>query len=165
MRNWAIPSRRRSKLGFVRFRPVLMTALAMINRHGSDGAWPWRGRRAERPTGTRGDRRADLRDGCNADVCTSGIQHSPQEAACKNCGCNVTCPLITDHRSFRQKSGIFAVVAGIAAVLVVATGIRAREDSSAKLREWTDPQTIPTVAVVLARRQGSQRDDRSAGQI
>ena len=57
----------------------------------------------------------------------------------------------TDHGSpvFRQKSGIFAVVAGIAAVLVVATGIRAREDSSAKLRDWTDPQTIPTVAVVL----------------
>jgi membrane fusion protein (multidrug efflux system) len=57
----------------------------------------------------------------------------------------------TDHGSpvFRQKSGIFAVVAEIAAVLVVATGIRAREDSSTKLREWADPQTIPTVAVVL----------------
>jgi RND family efflux transporter MFP subunit len=45
--------------------------------------------------------------------------------------------------------GIFAVVAGIAAVLVVVTGIRAREDSSVKLREWTDDQAIPTVAVVL----------------
>jgi RND family efflux transporter MFP subunit len=29
------------------------------------------------------------------------------------------------------------------------TGIRAREDSSTKLREWTDNQAIPTVAVVL----------------
>jgi RND family efflux transporter MFP subunit len=45
--------------------------------------------------------------------------------------------------------GIFGIVAGIAAVLVVVTGIRAREDSSAKLREWTDEQAIPTVAVVL----------------
>jgi multidrug efflux pump subunit AcrA (membrane-fusion protein) len=45
--------------------------------------------------------------------------------------------------------GIFAVVAVIAALLVVVTGIRAREDSSAKLREWTDNQAIPTVAVVL----------------
>jgi RND family efflux transporter MFP subunit len=45
--------------------------------------------------------------------------------------------------------GILAVVAGIAAVLVVVTGIRAREDSSEKLREWTDNQAIPTVAVVL----------------
>jgi RND family efflux transporter MFP subunit len=45
--------------------------------------------------------------------------------------------------------GIAAGVAGIVAVLVVVTGIRAREDSSAKLREWTDNQAIPTVAVVL----------------
>jgi membrane fusion protein (multidrug efflux system) len=49
----------------------------------------------------------------------------------------------------RRKLGILAVVSGIAAVLVVVTGIRAREDSSAKLREWTDDQAIPTVAVVL----------------
>jgi len=49
----------------------------------------------------------------------------------------------------RRKLGIFGVVAGIAAVLVVVTGIRAREDSSAKLRQWTDDQAIPTVAVVL----------------
>src|SRR5437879_4325321 len=49
----------------------------------------------------------------------------------------------------RRKLGIFGEVAGIAAVLVVVTGIRAREDSSAKLREWTDDQAIPTVAVVL----------------
>jgi membrane fusion protein (multidrug efflux system) len=49
----------------------------------------------------------------------------------------------------RRKLGIFGVVAGIAAVLVVITGIRAREDSSAKLREWTDAQAVPTVAVIL----------------
>src|SRR3954467_6876184 len=57
----------------------------------------------------------------------------------------------TEHGSpvSRRKLGIFAVVAGIAAVLVVITGIRAREDSSAKLREWTDTQAVPTVAVIL----------------
>src|SRR5580704_11810948 len=49
----------------------------------------------------------------------------------------------------RRKLGIFAILAGVAAVLVVVTGIRAREDSSVKLREWTDEQAIPTVAVVL----------------
>ena len=49
----------------------------------------------------------------------------------------------------RRKLGILAVVAGAAAVLVVVTGIRAREDSSVKLRDWTDEQAIPTVAVVL----------------
>ena len=49
----------------------------------------------------------------------------------------------------RRKLGILAVVAGAAAVLVVVTGIRAREDSSVKLRDWTNEQAIPTVAVVL----------------
>ncbi len=47
----------------------------------------------------------------------------------------------------RRKLGIFGLVAGAAAVLVVVTGIRAREDSDARLREWTDNQAIPTVAV------------------
>ncbi len=49
----------------------------------------------------------------------------------------------------RRKLGIFGLLAGIAAVLVVITGIRAREDSDTKLKEWTDNQAIPTVAVVL----------------
>jgi membrane fusion protein (multidrug efflux system) len=49
----------------------------------------------------------------------------------------------------RRKLGIFGVLAGLAAVLVVVTGIRAREDASARLREWTDDQAIPTVAVVV----------------
>src|SRR5258705_5011143 len=49
----------------------------------------------------------------------------------------------------RRKLGIFAAAAGIVALLVVVTGIRAREDSSAKLREWTDNQAVPMVAVVL----------------
>lgn len=47
----------------------------------------------------------------------------------------------------RRKLGIFGVVASAAAVLVVITGIRAREDSDVHLREWTDNQAIPTVAV------------------
>jgi RND family efflux transporter MFP subunit len=44
---------------------------------------------------------------------------------------------------------ILGAAAGVGALLVVMTGIRAREDSSAKLREWTDSQAIPTVAVVM----------------
>src|SRR5258708_15417753 len=57
----------------------------------------------------------------------------------------------TEHGSpvSRRKLGIFGVGAGIAAVLVGITGIRAREDSSAKLREWTDTQASPTVAVTF----------------
>ena len=49
----------------------------------------------------------------------------------------------------RRKLGLFGVLAGIAAVMVVVTGIRAREDSDSKLREWTDEQAVPTVAVAL----------------
>jgi membrane fusion protein, multidrug efflux system len=49
----------------------------------------------------------------------------------------------------RRKLGIFGVVAVVGAGLIVATGIRAREDSDSKLKEWTDNQAIPTVAVAL----------------
>jgi membrane fusion protein (multidrug efflux system) len=49
----------------------------------------------------------------------------------------------------RRKLGIFGVVAGIVLVLVVITGIRAREDAGTKLKQWTDDQAIPTVAVQL----------------
>src|ERR1700687_276768 len=57
----------------------------------------------------------------------------------------------TEHSSpvSGRKLGIFAVAAGVVALLVVVTGIRAREDSSAKLREWTDNPAVPTVAGVL----------------
>ena len=48
-----------------------------------------------------------------------------------------------------RKLGIFGVVAVIAALLLVVTGIRAREDSSVKLKEWTDNQAVPSVAVVF----------------
>jgi len=47
----------------------------------------------------------------------------------------------------RRKLGIFGVVALIGAGLIVATGIRAREDSSSRLKEWTDDQAVPSVAV------------------
>src|SRR5580692_11460171 len=49
----------------------------------------------------------------------------------------------------RRKLGIAGMVAIVAVVLVVVTGIRAREEASAKLREWTDDQAIPSVAVTL----------------
>ena len=49
----------------------------------------------------------------------------------------------------RRKLGLFGVVAVVGAGLIVATGIRAREDSGAKLKEWTNEQAVPTVAVAL----------------
>jgi RND family efflux transporter MFP subunit len=49
----------------------------------------------------------------------------------------------------RRKLGLFGAVALIAAGLIVATGIRAREEQGSRLKEWTDDQAIPTVAVAL----------------
>ena len=49
----------------------------------------------------------------------------------------------------RRKLGIFAAVALIGAGLIVATGIRAREDQGSRLRQWTDNQAVPTVAVAF----------------
>jgi membrane fusion protein (multidrug efflux system) len=44
---------------------------------------------------------------------------------------------------------MIGIAAVVGALLVVVTGIRAREESGERLREWTDDQAIPTVAVVL----------------
>ena len=48
----------------------------------------------------------------------------------------------------RRKLGILGVVAVAGALTLVVTGIRAREDSSTKLKEWTDDQAVPSVAVI-----------------
>jgi len=47
----------------------------------------------------------------------------------------------------RLKLGLFGLVLSVGLVFVVVTGIRAREDSDTKLKEWTDDQAVPTVAV------------------
>src|SRR3954467_10495667 len=48
-----------------------------------------------------------------------------------------------------RELGIFGVVAVVGAGLIVATGIRAREDSDSRLKDWTDKQAVPTVAVAF----------------
>src|SRR5260221_2384416 len=57
----------------------------------------------------------------------------------------------TEHRPpvSRRKLGLFGMLAGIALIVVVITGIRSREEASEKLRDWTDDQAIPTVAVAV----------------
>src|SRR6202030_3924653 len=50
----------------------------------------------------------------------------------------------------RRKLGVFGALAVVAALTLVVSGIRAREDSSVKLKEWTDDQAIPSVAVIYA---------------
>ncbi|WP_407159668.1 efflux RND transporter periplasmic adaptor subunit [Bradyrhizobium sp. STM 3557] len=48
----------------------------------------------------------------------------------------------------RWKLSLFALVVGVGLVFMVVTGIRAREDNDSKLKEWTDDQAVPTVAVI-----------------
>jgi membrane fusion protein (multidrug efflux system) len=48
----------------------------------------------------------------------------------------------------RRKMGIVGVIAVAGALTLVVSGIRAREDSSVKLKEWTDDQAVPSVAVI-----------------
>ena len=48
----------------------------------------------------------------------------------------------------RRKLGIFGVVAVAGALTLVVTGIRALEDTNVKLKEWTDDQAAPAVAVI-----------------
>lgn len=47
----------------------------------------------------------------------------------------------------RWKLALFGIVAGAGVAALVVTGIQSRERAGAKLREWTDAQAIPTVAV------------------
>src|ERR1700736_2259768 len=49
----------------------------------------------------------------------------------------------------RRRLGVFGMLAGIVLIVVVITGIRSREEANARLREWTDDQAVPTVAVTL----------------
>jgi RND family efflux transporter MFP subunit len=54
-----------------------------------------------------------------------------------------------------RKLGIFGAVALIAAGLIVGTGIRAREEQGTQLKEWTEDQAIPTVAVAFPNAKAS----------
>jgi RND family efflux transporter MFP subunit len=48
----------------------------------------------------------------------------------------------------RRTLGILGVVAVAGALTLVVTGIRAREDTNVQLKEWTDNQAAPAVAVI-----------------
>src|ERR1700730_19444100 len=56
-------------------------------------------------------------------------------------------PTEQSHPVSRRKLGIMGVLAGVALVGVAITGSRGREQSGERLREWTNDQAVPTVAV------------------
>jgi len=54
---------------------------------------------------------------------------------------------LADRPANGRKLSIFAGLAGAAVIGVVVSGLVAREKSDAHLREWTEAQSVPTVAV------------------
>ncbi len=49
----------------------------------------------------------------------------------------------------RGKLRLFGIVAGVGLAAVVVAGISTRSNGDAGLREWTDAQAVPSVAVTL----------------
>ena len=146
--------------GFVRFRPVLMTALAMIIGMTPMALGLGEGGEQNAPLG-----RAVIGGLIFATIATlmfvpvvfSMVHKMQGVKAHDGSAPHWRSRMPTESRSpvSRRRLGIFGLVASIVAVLVVVTGIRAREDTEAKLQEWTDNQAIPTVAVVLPDAQGA----------
>lgn len=58
------------------------------------------------------------------------------------------------NRTSRRGLGVAAVVAVIVAIAIVVTGLVTRASGNARLKEWTDAQSIPTVAVVAPTTMG-----------
>jgi membrane fusion protein (multidrug efflux system) len=55
---------------------------------------------------------------------------------------------IAVRRGFKRRLGIAGLLALLGGVALVVSGIGERDKSSAKLRQWTDEQAMPTVALV-----------------
>jgi RND family efflux transporter MFP subunit len=54
---------------------------------------------------------------------------------------------VAGRRNFVRKLGIAGIVLAVIVALLVIKGIASRNDDSAKLRDWTEAQAIPTVAL------------------
>ena len=52
------------------------------------------------------------------------------------------------RHGFKRRLALAGVIAGAVAIVLVVTGIVERDNSSAKLQDWTEAQAIPTVAIV-----------------
>ncbi|THD42653.1 MAG: efflux RND transporter periplasmic adaptor subunit [Bradyrhizobium sp.] len=57
------------------------------------------------------------------------------------------------RKSLVRRLVVAAALAALVVVYLVATGIGARNDSDTKLRDWTEAQSIPTVALVTLNRE------------
>jgi RND family efflux transporter MFP subunit len=60
---------------------------------------------------------------------------------------------------------VVGLIAACAAVAIVAKGIFAREETSAQLRQWTDDQAVPTVAVAPPQIRGLDAEIDAPGRL
>jgi membrane fusion protein, multidrug efflux system len=56
-------------------------------------------------------------------------------------------PDATQTRRSRRKLGFAGIIAAIGVAVLVVTGIGSRDKSAAELRQWTETQALPTVAI------------------
>ena len=62
------------------------------------------------------------------------------------------------------KAGRAILLLAVAAIAVAYTGISGRRHDDEKLKQWTEEQAIPPVAVVTPQRGGADPRARAAGQ-
>ena len=150
--------------GFVRFRPVLMTALAMIIGMAPMALGLGEGGEQNAPLG-----RAVIGGLIFATVATlifvpGRVQrHSPaprQDGRGRRRRRSAPCrlSLLPARRASRRAAAwrIAGVAGLLVVVLVVASGVWNRNASEAKLKEWTDTQSVPTVSVIAPATGGNK---------
>ncbi len=137
--------------GFVRFRPVLMTALAMIIGMVPMALGLGEGGEQNAPLG-----RAVIGGLIFATVATlifvpvvfSLAHKQGRQSRIRSRRSPRPMSDPTARPASSAGSRLAGVIAGAGAVVLVVTGIWRRDKSSAKLQDWTDDQAIPTVAIV-----------------
>ena len=150
------PSAAALDAGFARFRPVLMTALAMIIGMLPMALGLGEGGEQNAPLGPRGDRRPAVRDGGHADLRARGVQPDTRQRwpsrrrhpAARRAPCRLT----RIRRSFDAEAdapwSLVGLVLLVVAIVMVAIGVTSRRSQAARLDERARAQAVRSVTVI-----------------
>jgi len=154
--------------GFVRFRPVLMTALAMMIGMAPMALGLGEGGEQNAPLG-----RAvigglfslpslpySLYPSCSVSCIATTVKTNTESLIMRRKTTIATLFLPKENLMSEQspqgipqisskKLGVVGAGAGIVLALVVAIGLVSRASSSTQLKDWTEAQTIPTVSITV----------------